>query len=115
MEKERRDKEAALQKRIDDENEAKATAVAKICGALHDSSVAGAEDMFKTLLGDNNATISRLRVENNQLREKLFDCERINVELAAKAQRKIISTRIRCARNLSAFPLNTGGTKFTRM
>lgn len=84
MEKERRDKEAALQKRIDDENEAKATAVAKICGALHDSSVAGAEDMFKTLLGDNNTTISRLRIENKQLREKLFDCERINVELAAE-------------------------------
>ena len=44
-----------------------------------------------------------------------MDSSKINVELAAKAQRKIISTRIRCARNLSAFPLNTGGTKFTRM
>ena len=44
-----------------------------------------------------------------------MDSSKINVELAAKAQRKIISTRIRYARNLSAFPLNTGGTKFTRM
>ena len=44
-----------------------------------------------------------------------MDSSKIDVQLSAKAQRKIISTRIRCARNLNAFPLNTGGTKETRM
>merc|ERR1719232_1356657 len=43
-----------------------------------------------------------------------MDVNKIETELAAHAQKKIISTRIRCARNLSFFPLNTCGTKKTR-
>lgn len=43
-----------------------------------------------------------------------MDVNKIGTELADHAQKKIISTRIRCARNLSFFPLNTCGTKQTR-
>ena len=44
-----------------------------------------------------------------------MDSSKIGVKLEENAKKKIVSTRIRCARNLSAFPLNTGGTKETRM
>ena len=44
-----------------------------------------------------------------------MDSSKIDVKLDKKAKRKIVSTRIRCARNLSFFPLNTGGTKETRI
>merc|ERR1719228_2632514 len=43
-----------------------------------------------------------------------MDVKKIGTALAEHAQKKIISTRIRCARNLSFFPLNTCGTKKTR-
>jgi len=43
-----------------------------------------------------------------------MDPERIRVQLSASAQSKIVSTRIRIARNLSMFPLNPGGTKESR-
>ncbi|MEL7231629.1 MAG: phosphagen kinase [Pseudomonadota bacterium] len=43
-----------------------------------------------------------------------MDPERIRVELSDSAQSKIISTRIRVARNLSMFPLNPGGTRESR-
>jgi len=44
-----------------------------------------------------------------------MDSSKIDVKLEPTTKRKIISTRIRCARNLSFFPLNTGGTKETRI
>jgi hypothetical protein len=44
-----------------------------------------------------------------------MDSSKIGVQLEQHAQKKIVSTRIRCARNLAFFPLNTGGTKETRM
>ncbi|MEM1374681.1 MAG: phosphagen kinase [Pseudomonadota bacterium] len=43
-----------------------------------------------------------------------MDPDRIGVELSESAQSKIISTRIRVARNLSMFPLNPGGTRESR-
>lgn len=44
-----------------------------------------------------------------------MDPSKISTELSATAQSKIISTRIRVARNLSMFPLNPGGTKESRL
>uniref|UniRef100_A0A7S3D8H5 Arginine kinase n=1 Tax=Palpitomonas bilix TaxID=652834 RepID=A0A7S3D8H5_9EUKA len=44
-----------------------------------------------------------------------MDVEKIVVDLEPTTKDKIISTRIRCARNLSFFPLNTCGTKETRL
>jgi len=44
-----------------------------------------------------------------------MDPARIGADLSASAQGKIISTRIRVARNLAMFPLNPGGTKATRV
>jgi len=43
-----------------------------------------------------------------------MDVSKISSKLEDHAQKRIISTRIRCARNLSFFPLNTCGTKETR-
>jgi len=43
-----------------------------------------------------------------------MDPDRIGAELSQSAQDKIISTRIRVARNLSMFPLNPGGSKKSR-
>ena len=44
-----------------------------------------------------------------------LDPHKIKIALSASAQKKIISTRIRVARNLGFFPLNPGGTKETRL
>lgn len=44
-----------------------------------------------------------------------MDVKKIKSELDVEAKKRIISTRIRCARNLSFFPLNTSGTKETRL
>jgi hypothetical protein len=44
-----------------------------------------------------------------------MDSSKIDVKLEEHAQKKIVSTRIRCARNLAFFPLNTAGTKETRI
>ena len=44
-----------------------------------------------------------------------MDSSKIDVQLDEQAKKKIVSTRVRCARNLSMFPLNTGGTKETRL
>ena len=41
--------------------------------------------------------------------------DKITEDLSAAAKSKVISTRIRCARNLSFFPLNPGGSKETRL
>jgi protein-arginine kinase len=43
-----------------------------------------------------------------------MDPEKIGAQLSESAKSKIISTRIRVARNLSMFPLNPGGTKQSR-
>ena len=43
-----------------------------------------------------------------------MDPSKINVELSEAAQAKIVSTRIRIARNLTMFPLNPGGTRESR-
>lgn len=43
-----------------------------------------------------------------------MDPTKIAVDLSESAKKKIISTRIRCARNLAMFPLNPGGSKETR-
>ena len=43
-----------------------------------------------------------------------MDIMKNDARLAENAKSKIISTRIRCARNFSFFPLNTGGTLETR-
>jgi protein-arginine kinase len=43
-----------------------------------------------------------------------MDPAKISVELSDTAQSKIISTRIRVARNLAMFPLNPGGTRESR-
>lgn len=43
-----------------------------------------------------------------------MDVEKITENLTSSAKEKIISTRIRVARNLSFFPLNPGGTRATR-
>jgi protein-arginine kinase len=43
-----------------------------------------------------------------------MDPTKITVDLSASAQAKIVSTRIRVARNLSMFPLNPGGTRASR-
>jgi protein-arginine kinase len=43
-----------------------------------------------------------------------MDPEKIGVELSKTAMDKIVSTRIRVARNLSMFPLNPGGNRETR-
>ncbi|MEM7596329.1 MAG: phosphagen kinase [Pseudomonadota bacterium] len=43
-----------------------------------------------------------------------MDPGRISVDLSESARSKIISTRIRVARNLSMFPLNPGGSKESR-
>merc|ERR1719158_2502226 len=43
-----------------------------------------------------------------------MDSSKISVELSKSAEDKIVSTRIRIARNLAAFPLNPGGTVETR-
>uniref|UniRef100_A0A7S1HSZ7 Arginine kinase n=1 Tax=Eutreptiella gymnastica TaxID=73025 RepID=A0A7S1HSZ7_9EUGL len=44
-----------------------------------------------------------------------MDVEKITTGLGDTTQAKIISTRIRTARNLKMFPLNPGGTKETRL
>ena len=44
-----------------------------------------------------------------------MDSSKIETELEEETKAKIVSTRIRVARNLSSFPLNTGGTKETRL
>jgi len=44
-----------------------------------------------------------------------MDPNKISVKLSESAKSKVISTRIRVARNLSMFPLNTGGTRLTRI
>jgi protein-arginine kinase len=44
-----------------------------------------------------------------------MDPSKITIELSETAQSKIISTRIRVARNLSMFPLNPGGTLESRL
>ena len=44
-----------------------------------------------------------------------LDPHKIKIALSASAQKKIISTRTRVARNLGSFPLNPGGTKETRL
>ena len=44
-----------------------------------------------------------------------LDVDKIGCDLTKKAKSKIISTRIRVARNLSFFPLNPGGTQGTRL
>lgn len=43
-----------------------------------------------------------------------IDSSKITTKLEQTALNKIISTRIRCARNLKMFPLNTVGTKESR-
>jgi len=43
-----------------------------------------------------------------------MDPNKIATDLSASAQKKIVSTRIRCARNLAMFPLNPGGTRQSR-
>lgn len=40
-----------------------------------------------------------------------IDSSKITTKIEKSALDKVISTRIRCARNLSMFPLNTTGTK----
>jgi len=44
-----------------------------------------------------------------------MDPEKIGVELTEEAKAKIVSTRIRVARNLAMFPLNPGGTQESRV
>jgi protein-arginine kinase len=44
-----------------------------------------------------------------------IDSSKIQTKLTESTINKVISTRIRCARNLSMFPLNTVGTKETRI
>ena len=44
-----------------------------------------------------------------------MDVNKITTDLTDSAKSKVISTRIRVARNLAAFPLNPGGTKETRL
>lgn len=44
-----------------------------------------------------------------------LDVNKITIDLSPAAKEKIISTRIRVARNLSLYPLNPGGTKETRI
>ena len=44
-----------------------------------------------------------------------MDVSKITTNLQGNSQAKIISTRIRTARNLKMFPLNPGGTKETRL
>lgn len=44
-----------------------------------------------------------------------IDSSKIQTKLDQNALNKIISTRIRCARNLKGFPLNTVGTKQSRI
>jgi protein-arginine kinase len=44
-----------------------------------------------------------------------MDCSKIKTDLQQSALDKIISTRIRVARNLKAFPLNPAGTKESRL
>ncbi|XP_031575374.1 arginine kinase-like [Actinia tenebrosa] len=44
-----------------------------------------------------------------------MDSSKITEDLSPEAKKKIISTRIRVARNISTFPLNPGGTKETRL
>ena len=44
-----------------------------------------------------------------------MDVNKITEKLEAHAQKKIVSSRIRCARNLAMFPLNTCGTKESRL
>ena len=44
-----------------------------------------------------------------------MDVKKICSKLESHTQKRIISTRIRCARNLNWFPLNTCGTKETRL
>jgi hypothetical protein len=44
-----------------------------------------------------------------------LDPAKITIKLSDLAKSKIISTRIRVARNLNMFPLNTAGTKETRL
>ncbi|KAK3705667.1 hypothetical protein QZH41_000941 [Actinostola sp. cb2023] len=44
-----------------------------------------------------------------------MDSSKITVDLNPEAKSKIISTRIRVARNIATFPLNPGGTKETRL
>ena len=43
-----------------------------------------------------------------------MDASKIKIDLTPEAKSKIISTRIRVARNLAFFPLNPGGTRETR-
>ncbi len=44
-----------------------------------------------------------------------FEVTKISVDLSEQARSKIISTRIRVARNLDFFPLNPGGTQQSRL
>jgi creatine kinase len=44
-----------------------------------------------------------------------FDSSKITESISETAKSKIISTRIRVARNLNMFPLNPGGSKETRL
>ena len=44
-----------------------------------------------------------------------MDVGKITIDLSDSAKEKIISTRIRCARNIAAFPLNPGASKDNRL
>ncbi len=44
-----------------------------------------------------------------------LDVEKISTNLSKQAKNKIVSTRIRVARNLCSFPLNPGGTRQSRL
>ncbi|XP_057303025.1 arginine kinase-like isoform X2 [Hydractinia symbiolongicarpus] len=44
-----------------------------------------------------------------------MDVSKITIDLSESAKAKIISTRIRCARNIAAFPLNPGASKENRI
>ena len=58
-------------------------------------------------------SVSTAKAVEGTLSERM-DPAKISFNLSASAHDKIVSTRMRIARNLSMFPLNPGGTKETR-
>ena len=61
------------------------------------------------LVSEGEAILSQLGTPSERM-----DPAKIHVDLSPSAQKKIISTRIRIARNISSFPLNPGGSVESR-
>ena len=74
-----------------------------------------AQHRKQTQVGTRLDCPNTFTVTPRQAYHKGFDPEHMNpdkitVDLSSSAKAKVVSTRIRCARNLAMFPMNPGGS-----